>query len=532
MLSWFASTTSTSMLKPSASASWSSLSPGSSSSYGKAPTVASSSFSLLSSSVLDNTAISENQTSSRNKNKIKNKKKKKKQTVPFQPSKREQEKLRMLIQSSTDDTVLEDDNNQDKHKHKHKTVVTERTWHPHHVCECTSAVHIPARQAYMYHPPAWSSLSSAVRNKNKQRFPDVTLQWHEHNGNAEDLITIARRAVELTQPWFDDDDGGTDGDANTNPPRTTAPRFRMLDLVSSMTTFMNYCRTHFPPGQIASYKVKLDVLYGPTATRCPLWHADNVPLRWIQTLTGPGCQYLVEPSSPDDPVEAVPNPFLDRVRYSDHEREGQLYGPHWKETLVRMSSVPVQQAPTGEPILLVGRLWYQHATTRKKKGVHYFHPVLHRSPQNVPHNQGRILINLDVVMKGRRTTISRQNNTHHPAVDRTQCHGNTCAPSPLRDDTSSTMTMMTTTTTTTTIPETKDHTATTKRTPKPSGIEQLGEKYHHHNNNNNNNSKQECDPESCAPATCGCGISPSQPASTTQHQSGHESDTNAQHVRM
>ena len=164
MLSWFASTTSTSMLKPSASASWSSLSPGSSSSYGKAPTVASSSFSSLSSSVLDNTAISENQTSSRNKNKIKNKiknkKKKKKQTVPFQPSKREQEKLRMLIQSSTDDTVLEDDNNQDKHKHK--TVVTERTWHPHHVCECTSAVTIPTRQAYMYHPPAWSSVSSTL----------------------------------------------------------------------------------------------------------------------------------------------------------------------------------------------------------------------------------------------------------------------------------------------------------------------------------------------------------------------------------
>ena len=226
-----------------------------------------------------------------------------------------------------------------------------------------------------------------------------------------------------------------------------------------------------------------------------------------------------------------------------------------------MSSVPVQQAPTGEPILLVGRMWYHHATTTRmpedttatlendrrisedeatapadkdtnavtgmesdvqmrtrvpttqqhqhRTGVqHYFHPVLHRSPQNVPHNQGRILINLDVVMKGRRTTISHQTTTQHPAMDRTQCQGATCAPSPPRDATRSTMM----TTTTTTIPETKDHTASTTRTPKPSGIEPLEEKYH---------SKQDCDPEKCAKATCGCGISPSPPSSTTQHQSGH-----------
>ena len=56
---------------------------------------------------------------------------------------------------------------------------------------------------------------------------------------------------------------------------------------------------------------------------------------------------------------------------------------------------------------------------------------------------------------------------------------------------------MTTTTTMTTIPVTQDHTVTTtKRTPKPSGIEPRGGKYHH----NNNTSKQECDPEKCAPA--------------------------------
>ena len=223
------------------------------------------------------------------------------------------------------------------------------------------------------------------------------------------------------------------------------------------------------------------------------------------------------PSSTDEAT----HPFFDRVRYSDTDREGPLYGPHWKDTLVRLSSVPVQPALTGEPILLVGRLWYQHATTTRMKpdttvetreddckisedeaaapapadketyavlalksdgntsrvpttpkhlhttGVqqHYFHPVLHRSPQNVPHNQGRILMNLNVVMKARRTTTISRQNTNDAVVDRTQGQGDPCAPSPPRDETSSTM--MTTTTMTTTIPETKDHTATTtKRTPK------------------------------------------------------------------
>ena len=128
---------------------------------------------------------------------------------------------------------------------------------------------------------------------------------------------MARRAMELTQPWFDEDEGEDDtddADANTRPSRTTTSLLRRVDLVSRMTTFRHYCRTQFPPGQSASYKVKLAVMYGPTATRCPVWPADHVPLRWIQTFCGPGCHHLVEhPSTTDDPVEdEAPHPFFDR----------------------------------------------------------------------------------------------------------------------------------------------------------------------------------------------------------------------------
>jgi len=144
----------------------------------------------------------------------------------------------------------------------------------------------------------------------------------------------------------------------------------------------------------------------------------------------------------EDPTKK-PHPFLERVRMSKNEREEALYGPHWKEKLVQLSRVPISRSPTGAPIMLMGRTWYhQHATTKKKNGTptehrevatsedkdsddddddddednddaiavdtdlhknnnntvnnaapyHNFHPVLHRSPQNVPNIQGRILM--------------------------------------------------------------------------------------------------------------------------------------------
>ena len=413
----------------------------------------------------------------------------KKKKVPFTPSKRQQEKR--IATSNNDETVLDIS--------KEIQVITERTMQDPQLCQCTASVTIPSQQEYRYHPNAWSSLSSKVMTANK-RLPEVILQWKECIGNEEEIFVVARRAVELTKHWFvDDDDKDDDDDGDDEESSVTSPMFRILNLVSSMTSFVKYCRSNLDTAgnhnKIVSYKLKLDVMYGTTATRCPLWHADNVPIRWIQTYTGPGCQYLWE-----DPTKK-PNPFLERVRMTDNEREGSLYGPQWKETLVQMSSVPISQSPTGAPIMFIGRKWYQHATKEKhgttteqmevamsdddddddeadddvqdysitvesdlKKNnnnetknaaqYHYFHPVLHRSPQNVPSIQGRVLMNLDVVMIGGGNGGNGGSSNHPnpsqfpPHADHSNC-GDTCHHQQQGDDTTKTKTKTTTNTSTT-----------------------------------------------------------------------------------
>jgi len=248
------------------------------------------------------------------------------------------------------------------------------------------SVYVPDRQDYKFNPNAWSDLSSEVWMSDRAK--ELKLQWDEEAGE-EQLVKIAQRAVRETEAWFSDDDESGDDNARV---------FRMLNLVSSMRFFVKHCRSHLK--NVRSFKLKLAALHGKCATRCPLWHADNVPLRWIQTYTGPGCYFLDE-GKQQHGFRAGFNPFLQRVREADHDRESRELGSEWKKTLVEMSGVPMSQSPVGEPAILVGRRWYVWSIDRERseeeshKGP--MAGVLHRSPHNVPADQGRILLNLDVV---------------------------------------------------------------------------------------------------------------------------------------
>ena len=66
---------------------------------------------------------------------------------------------------------------------------------------------------------------------------------------------------------------------------------------------------------------------------------------------------------------------------------------NWKERLIDLSGIEPQQARTGQALLFVGNSW---DTTAKpgKRGVR--DGVVHRSPLNVPADQGRVLLTLDV----------------------------------------------------------------------------------------------------------------------------------------
>ena len=234
----------------------------------------------------------------------------------------------------------------------------------------------------MYNSDAWSDLSSIVWKS--QRTKEIVLEWDEAIGQEERLVEIAKLAVDETEVWFKD--GASDN----------SRMLRMLNLCSSMRCYVKHCRKHLT--NIRSYKLKLSAMHGSNATRCPLWHADNVPLRWIQSYTGPGCMYMDEEAHKNNNGKV--NPFLQRVRESDYDEEARRLGPDWKKKLVELSGVPTLGSPTGEPALLVGRMWSTWSIEKEQQDTPLQGPmagVLHRSPHNVPVDQERILLNLDVV---------------------------------------------------------------------------------------------------------------------------------------
>ena len=86
-------------------------------------------------------------------------------------------------------------------------------------------------------------------------------------------------------------------------------------------------------------------MHGLNATRCPLWYADSVPLRWIQSYTGPGCIHMDKEAHNNNDVKV--NPFLQRVWESDYDEEARRLGPDWKNKFVELSRVPTLGSPTG-----------------------------------------------------------------------------------------------------------------------------------------------------------------------------------------
>ena len=246
------------------------------------------------------------------------------------------------------------------------------------------SVIIPIRRDYMFNPNAWSDLSSIPFQNTRTK--EVTFNWEESLGQEEQLVTIAKQAANKTDCWFEE----------REDPMKTLKMFRMLNMVASMKTFVKHCRANLRG--IQGYRLKLSVMHGATATRCPLWHCDNVPVRWIQTFYGPGCEY-VEEDEKNRTASTVPNPLLDRVRASDNGREAPIHGSQWKTKLVEMSEYPIRQSSLGEPTMFIGHKWNTFAFlgSEMDDDAPVRSAVLHRSPQNVPEGMGRVLLNLDVV---------------------------------------------------------------------------------------------------------------------------------------
>jgi hypothetical protein len=166
--------------------------------------------------------------------------------------------------------------------------------------------------------------------------------------------------------------------------------------------------------------LRFDASRGKRATKCPKWHCDNVPFRWIQSLVGPGVDvvpdpgavdwsYLLDPDRPDLPVSdhnrrvlrtASPSPPLEVSACS-------------RGVDSRAASTAIRSVPEGEAVILRGGQWNAWIKTQQHPSLAggcevtsetcasamagMVRPAVHKSPTLSLPWQERVVIAIDLV---------------------------------------------------------------------------------------------------------------------------------------
>jgi hypothetical protein len=169
-------------------------------------------------------------------------------------------------------------------------------------------------------------------------------------------------------------------------------------LTTCLSEFQSFCEEHLLLSSGVKnnnyYQIRLVATRGAAATKCPQWHLDHVPLRWIQSLVGPGCEYVdgnegihwnringgrLE-GGDDDDDDAV-------VTASVNDRNAQL---------VDTKTATIRRADTGEALILIGNQFSDYAKDKHGAGREVLSPVVHKSP-TIPMWQGRVLLTQNIL---------------------------------------------------------------------------------------------------------------------------------------
>jgi hypothetical protein len=124
-------------------------------------------------------------------------------------------------------------------------------------------------------------------------------------------------------------------------------------------------------GQVR-FKARINASRGSHGTRCPKWHIDHVPVRWIESLVGRGTEVIAASNG----------------------------GVQWQSDagyrlVVDSTLIDIHRATEGEAILLVGNRWNEFAID----GMDILEPVqaaVHKSPAPIPVGEGRVTLTQDI----------------------------------------------------------------------------------------------------------------------------------------
>eukprot|EP00525_Craspedostauros_australis_P002357 CAMPEP_0198131702 /NCGR_PEP_ID=MMETSP1442-20131203/56753_1 /TAXON_ID= /ORGANISM="Craspedostauros australis, Strain CCMP3328" /LENGTH=326 /DNA_ID=CAMNT_0043792557 /DNA_START=28 /DNA_END=1005 /DNA_ORIENTATION=- len=171
---------------------------------------------------------------------------------------------------------------------------------------------------------------------------------------------------------------------------------RIQQVVEAMRLFRSHCETNLveQPDQHRAFKTRIVASRGPRGTKCPQWHIDHVPVRWIQSLAGRGCQYVASKDEGINWSMLLNNGKEESGDDEDANDEFVSLSPQERnKQIVNDKVANIVQGKEMEVMLLVGSRWQEYYASPTTKS--HLHPVVHKSPSPMARWEARVLLTQD-----------------------------------------------------------------------------------------------------------------------------------------
>lgn len=172
-------------------------------------------------------------------------------------------------------------------------------------------------------------------------------------------------------------------------------------LIKSLNEFRDFCTDNLYPTSDAvtrkesfgshgyTFKARIVATRGSSGTKCPQWHVDHVPVRWIQSLVGPGCEVVA-----GNMQQGINWDLVNGLDEEDEDEDEIMDGPviDRNRALVSEDVAEIYAGQEQEALLLKGNRWSDFA-----KDPTPIQPVVHKSP-TIPWGRERVLLTQDLIL--------------------------------------------------------------------------------------------------------------------------------------
>ena len=205
--------------------------------------------------------------------------------------------------------------------------------------------------------------------------PDVRMHWHKPASSESPGELSQKVATSLISQMADE---------SAHSLSEMSRQEMQTSLSASIESFMVFCEKYLKSSLYDGYTARIVATRGSRATKCPAWHQDHVPVRWIQSLAGPGCQWVMLEDKGGEWDAADDSDKWTVATESVEQLNRRRVNPN----------LPIQQASPGEAVMLVGRSWNEFC---KHEDFQNLSAVIHKSPSGLKPWEGRVLLTMDVL---------------------------------------------------------------------------------------------------------------------------------------